>query len=299
MPFTYSQFKSSRQLCAARRNRPPLKLGMRGSGVVLLQAALMDLDIEMPLSIGKNGIPDGIYGKETKGAVRTFQRRANLTDDGIVGFKTLNALDKAIVSLMGKSNLAKVGKPKVVIVHDTRLAGFPPATDLVITVTATTPLMSVFARVQRYAAQQAMPVELQIMCHGFESHDDWVGQRSVVRGIGGSGLQLGKENLTAKTMPFTSIMNGFVDTITVFACSAAQTHPGYAGTAWDGQKLFSEFSAQTAAIVYAADATQWYGRLPVANASSNIIDFGKFEGNLWMFEPNGRRTVVQSNPEGP
>lgn len=187
----------------------------------------------------------------------------------------------------------------MVIVHDTRLAGFPPAADLVITVNARTPLVSVFTRVQRYAAQQTMPVELWIMCHGFESHDDWVGQRSVVRGIGGSGLQLGKENLTRTTVPFTSIMNGVVDTITVFACSAAQTHPGYTGTVRDGQKLFSELSAQTSAIVYAADATQWYGRFPIANASSNIIDFGKFEGNLWMFEPNGRRTVVQLNPEGP
>jgi hypothetical protein len=63
--------------------------------------------------------------------------------------------------------------------------------------------------------------------------------------------------------------------------------------------LFSAFSARTSAIVYAADATQWYGRLPMANATSNVIDFGTFEGNLWMFEPDGSRTVVQSNPEGP
>jgi peptidoglycan hydrolase-like protein with peptidoglycan-binding domain len=286
-------------LGAAYRNSPPLKHGMRGSGVMLLQAALMDLDIDMPLSVQPNGRPDGSYGNETRGAVKTFQRRYRLTDDGVAGFNTLNALDRAITTVMGKAHLAQVGTPRMVIIHDTRLEGIPPAADLVITVGNTIPLVSAFSRVQRYAAQQAMPIELLIMSHGFESQNDWVGQQSVVRGIGGSGLELGKENLTMLTVPLTSIMNGYVDTITVFVCSAAQTHPGYAGTARDGQRLFSAFSARTSAIVYAADATQWYGRLPMANATSNVIDFGTFEGNLWMFEPDGSRTVVQSNPEGP
>lgn len=43
-----------------------------------------------------NGAVDGIYGAKTKSAVKYFQRKNNLTADGIVGNKTLAALGMSV-----------------------------------------------------------------------------------------------------------------------------------------------------------------------------------------------------------
>lgn len=43
-----------------------------------------------------NGAVDGVYGAKTKAAVKYFQRKNNLTADGIVGNKTLAALGMSV-----------------------------------------------------------------------------------------------------------------------------------------------------------------------------------------------------------
>lgn len=62
-----------------------LKYGSRGSTVQLLQLAL-DRAGEGPL------VPDGIFGENTRAAVRRFQSRSGLAADGLVGAQTHRAL---------------------------------------------------------------------------------------------------------------------------------------------------------------------------------------------------------------
>ncbi len=72
--------------------QPPtttLKPGDTGSDVKTLQRALAALGF----SPGK---PDGNYGPTTKTAVQHFQTSKGLTSDGIVGPKTLLALQQAL-----------------------------------------------------------------------------------------------------------------------------------------------------------------------------------------------------------
>lgn len=86
---TSPRFKWNAQLQAAANNAPALFPGAKGSGVHLIQFALLDLGFELPRSTGNLKSPDGIYGSETKAAVQEFQRRAFLEDDGVVGAKTM------------------------------------------------------------------------------------------------------------------------------------------------------------------------------------------------------------------
>lgn len=88
------RFKWNDQLAAAAINAPALWPGARGTGVHLIQFALLDLGYEMPRSTGKTMSPDGIYGSETKAVVQDFQRKHELEDDGVVGGKTMAELDK-------------------------------------------------------------------------------------------------------------------------------------------------------------------------------------------------------------
>ncbi|HWW77646.1 MAG TPA: DUF4157 domain-containing protein [Pyrinomonadaceae bacterium] len=71
-------------------NRAVLEIGDSGPEVRRLQQLLIDLG----LGLSAHGA-DGIYGNETADAVKEFQRRNGLTDDGRVGFATIDALDRA------------------------------------------------------------------------------------------------------------------------------------------------------------------------------------------------------------
>jgi peptidoglycan hydrolase-like protein with peptidoglycan-binding domain len=72
-----------------------MSIGEQGAGVKLLQEALIETGISMPVSThGGKSPPDGIFGAETQGAVKQFQTRNGLTVDGIAGRKTFGALDE-------------------------------------------------------------------------------------------------------------------------------------------------------------------------------------------------------------
>lgn len=62
----------------------PLTIGSRGQDVSKLQQALKDRGYQVAV--------DGIYGTQTKEAVKQFQRDNGLVVDGIAGAKTLAAL---------------------------------------------------------------------------------------------------------------------------------------------------------------------------------------------------------------
>ena len=70
-----------------------MRSGARGAGVAAVQQGLIDLGFPMPLSTRRFGVPDGIYGNETVGAVRAFQTRNSLSPDAEVGRNTMTKLD--------------------------------------------------------------------------------------------------------------------------------------------------------------------------------------------------------------
>lgn len=65
----------------------PLRLGMSGNNVYILQQRLNRISANYP-SIPKIPIADGIFGNETENAVLEFQRVFGLTVDGVVGDAT-------------------------------------------------------------------------------------------------------------------------------------------------------------------------------------------------------------------
>ena len=77
-------------------NERVLTSGSSGPSVLTLQHALTDLGIRTT----KHGV-DGMYGAETKGQVKTFQKDAGLVDDGVVGPKTMEALDNQLLTGAG------------------------------------------------------------------------------------------------------------------------------------------------------------------------------------------------------
>ena len=66
-----------------------IKRGMTGPLVASLQQNLSDLGYDL-------GAVDGAFGKNTEAAVKDFQSKKGLGSDGIVGAKTLQALDEAL-----------------------------------------------------------------------------------------------------------------------------------------------------------------------------------------------------------
>ena len=67
-----------------------LKRGSKGTEVAYVQAILMDLGYDL----GSWGA-DGDFGKKTEEAVKKFQQEHGLEPDGIVGDKTMEALENA------------------------------------------------------------------------------------------------------------------------------------------------------------------------------------------------------------
>ncbi|MEM0907957.1 MAG: peptidoglycan-binding protein [Pseudomonadota bacterium] len=101
MAFSSVHFGFNDRLLGAQKNAPPLKRGDFGHPVRLVQQALVDLGYrnKLPVTLAKYNSPDGIYGNETKEAVRKFQSDQKLgKKDGIVGENTITRLDQELVS---------------------------------------------------------------------------------------------------------------------------------------------------------------------------------------------------------
>src|SRR4051794_12714245 len=95
MALTSSRFKSSDTLKRVEAEQAVLTQGATGRAVHLVQMALIDLAFPMPASTGKAGMsPDGIFGNETTATIKKLQKSQHLKDDGIVGPKTIRALDQ-------------------------------------------------------------------------------------------------------------------------------------------------------------------------------------------------------------
>jgi hypothetical protein len=96
MALTSPRFASNTRLQQAANNNPPMNWGEVGEPVRELQQALMDLGARMPISNKKFGSPDGIFGDETKAAVKAFQAKHGLATDGMAGKNTLEKLDRLV-----------------------------------------------------------------------------------------------------------------------------------------------------------------------------------------------------------
>lgn len=72
-------------ICTAISTNAVSKSGSKGEEVEKIQTKLKRWGYY-------SGIIDGVYGWQTESAVRSFQKKNNLTADGIAGEKTLNAM---------------------------------------------------------------------------------------------------------------------------------------------------------------------------------------------------------------
>ena len=97
-PIVSPRFKDESELKKVDLGLALLRKGAKGRHVHLVQMALIDLGFPMPISTQSQTFsPDGDYGNETAEAVRRFQTSvAGLVPDGVVGPKTLAALDRRI-----------------------------------------------------------------------------------------------------------------------------------------------------------------------------------------------------------
>ena len=94
MVLTSPRFKWSTRLQKAETNNPAIRRGARGNAIRILQQSMIDLGIDpMTSSVKKYGSPDGIFGSDTRKAIEKYQRSKSLTADGVVGQKTMRALD--------------------------------------------------------------------------------------------------------------------------------------------------------------------------------------------------------------
>ncbi len=93
MALSSPRFASIQQCQNAASNNPPMRSGAVGPGVAAVQQGLIDLGYDLPVSTRRFGVPDGIYGNETSTAVRAFQRKEGLGQDGVVGTNTMTRLD--------------------------------------------------------------------------------------------------------------------------------------------------------------------------------------------------------------
>lgn len=70
----------------------PLRIGSTGTTVAALQRALKELGFDA-------GPPDGQFGKQTRTAVKAFQKKTGLPVTGVVNRKTIRALNRALAGL--------------------------------------------------------------------------------------------------------------------------------------------------------------------------------------------------------
>jgi hypothetical protein len=94
MALSSMRFAFDARLQQVSENSPTMKRGESGDPVGTVQGALVDLGYSMPVTTHHGlGQPDGIFGPETEGIVRRYQRDKGLDPDGIVGRFTIAALD--------------------------------------------------------------------------------------------------------------------------------------------------------------------------------------------------------------
>ena len=147
-----------------------------------------------------------------------------------------------------------------------------------------TPLNGAFSAIR--ACRTHGPIHsLFLICHGVTGRD----QKELIsrEGIGGEGLALGKGGVRHSNVAAWIAIRGTVQNIVIYACNAAETQPGYVGTANDGKYLMGALALHTQATVYAGDVAQYTEDTRPSLGKRGALAFGSWEGQLWRFRPNG------------
>ena len=197
--------------------------------------------------------------------------------------------------------------PKDLRILDTRIAGRfrePKPTDIY--VGSTRSLDWLMKEVAKVLGKDRIQ-RLSVCCHGYETviADP---QAMISRVRGGFGLELGQDGVNFDTVSAFSALsgkfaaNGMLD---VYSCAAAddssdKTNGGFTG---NGQLLMRELAGHVGVIVRASDATQYYSHGVVSYAfglytTYQGADFGDWEGNVWMFCPDGSTKKDKSPGHG-
>lgn len=86
------RFNGDKTLDSVSSGKTTLSKGAKGDGVKKVQQALVDMGYTIP------GGASGTYDKDTKDAVKRFQREVGLGQDGVLGSETLGALKQTAPS---------------------------------------------------------------------------------------------------------------------------------------------------------------------------------------------------------
>jgi hypothetical protein len=140
---------------------------------------------------------------------------------------------------------------------------------------------------------------LSIAAHGFESLVEDPDALMSYQG-GGYGIDLGEDHITLGTVSAFGALDGmFVPggILEIYACAAADVSRDQYGLSGNGRLLMSELAAYTNAIVRASDAIQMYTagvRSMLGFSWYEGVDFGDWEGKVWLFSPSGNRSLDRS-----
>lgn len=193
-------------------------------------------------------------------------------------------------------------------VLDTRIgARFkrPRPSDII--VGTTTPLSSLVTRIGAALGSHKLS-RLSICCHGYEA--GVADERAAMSYMGGGfGLQLGSTDLTWSTVSdFAALAPNFAARamLDVYACAAAADSSDGTGFTGNGRALMRELAGHTGATVRASDSIQNYTAGVVARTFLGItyateyegVDFGEWEGAVWLFHPDGSRSRDRSPGRG-
>lgn len=129
MALRYPPFLSSSMMIAASRNAPPLRWGARGTAVRLLQGGLIQLGFPLPYSTLSQGVPDGIFGDDTRRGVTKFQEKhkAVLKVDGVAGKNTIELMDALLVAASTTPPAPPPPKPAAPTTVEYQLGAYDPA----------------------------------------------------------------------------------------------------------------------------------------------------------------------------
>jgi len=183
---------------------------------------------------------------------------------------------RSIVAAVARSNYPYV------VLRDRRAPGGVPSRPhlRIINTDKYTPLNHAFSAIR--ACRTHGPIHsLFLICHGVTGRD----QVELVsrEGIGGEGLALGLGGVQHSNVSAWIAIRDMVKNIVVYACNAAETQDGYLGTANDGKYLMGALALHTRATVYAGDVAQYADKM----GKKRAMEFGKWEGQLWRFRPDG------------
>jgi hypothetical protein len=163
------------------------------------------------------------------------------------------------------------------LIHDKRLIGSTPAmAQNIYGVDGTVPVQHILGWAGGVA--HGTPGGLRrliIMCHGFVSADSH---------RGGYGLQLGSEGITWETRHYFLQLRDAVKVIVLYACKPVDRD---VARGQSGMMLFQQIAHYANCYVVGSDSDQVY-----SYGATTPIDFGKWEGRVFIIAPNGNHQVI-------